>query len=75
LFEPGAYYLWDTFAAVLFSEPSLATFSEERLQIIEDGPESGRTALAPNGGSVRIPASIDVDRFKQLLLDILNTRH
>jgi inosine-uridine nucleoside N-ribohydrolase len=74
LFEPGAYYLWDTLAAVLFTDRSLATFHEERLQIIDDGLESGRTAIAPNGASILIPASVDATRFQQLFLDVLNTR-
>jgi len=74
LFEPGAYYLWDTLTAVLFTDPSLATFREERLQIIEDGLESGRTAVAPDGASVGMPASVDATRFQQLFVDVLNTR-
>jgi pyrimidine-specific ribonucleoside hydrolase len=74
LFEPGAYYLWDTLAAVLFTDPSLSTFREERLQIIEDGIESGRTVKAPNGASIRIPSSVDATRFQHLFLDVLNTR-
>lgn len=75
LFEPGAYYLWDTLAAVLFTDPTLATFRDEHLQVIEDGPESGRTAIAPAGPTIRIPASADAARFQQLFLDVLNTRH
>lgn len=74
LFEPGAYYLWDTLAAALFTDHSLATFREERLQIIEDGLESGRTAIAQDGASIRIPASVDPTRFQQLFVDVLNTR-
>jgi inosine-uridine nucleoside N-ribohydrolase len=75
LFEPGAYYLWDTLAAVLFTDPILSTFREERLQVIEDGPESGRTAIAPTGPTIRIPASVDAARFQHLFLDVLNTKH
>ncbi|MEP6775482.1 MAG: nucleoside hydrolase [Chloroflexota bacterium] len=75
LFEPGAYYLWDTLAAVLFTDHTLSTFREERLQIIEDGLESGRTAIAPTGPTIHIPASVDAARFQQLFFDVLNTRH
>jgi len=74
LFEPGAYYLWDTLTAVLFTGQSVATFREERLQIIESGPESGRTAITPNGARIRIPTSVDAARLQQLFIDVLNTR-
>jgi pyrimidine-specific ribonucleoside hydrolase len=74
LFEPGAYYLWDTLAAALFTDHSLTAFREERLQIIEEGLESGRTAVAPDGTTVRIPSSVDATRFQQLFVDVLNTR-
>jgi pyrimidine-specific ribonucleoside hydrolase len=75
LFDSGEYYLWDTLAAVIFTDRGLATLQDARLKIIEDGPDSGRTAIDPAGAVVRYAVSADAPRFRQQLLDVLNLKH
>jgi pyrimidine-specific ribonucleoside hydrolase len=74
LYESGTYYLWDTLAAVLFTDNTLSTFREERVQVSEEPAQSGRTFPAREGTLVRIPASVDAARFQQQFLDVLNAR-
>jgi inosine-uridine nucleoside N-ribohydrolase len=72
LIAEGEYCFWDTFSAALMTDNSLGTFREFPLRVVEDGPESGRTAPNPGGKAVRVAVSADPVRFKQVLLDTLN---
>ena len=72
LIAEGEYCFWDTFSAALITDNSLGTFRDIPLRVIEDGPESGRTAPDPGGKATRVAVSADPDRFKQALIDALN---
>ena len=74
LIAEGGYCFWDTFSAALMTDNSLATFREVPLRVIEEGPESGRTAYDPDGKTLRVAVSANAERFKQALLDTLNGR-
>jgi pyrimidine-specific ribonucleoside hydrolase len=74
LIAEGDYCFWDTFSAALMTDNSLGTFREIPLQVVEDGLDSGRTALNPGGKAIRVAVSADPVRFKQILLDTLNGR-
>lgn len=70
----GSYYLWDTLAAALLTDSSPGSFSKMAVKVIEDGPESGRTAPATDGAAIWVTVSADRGRFEQLFLDVLNGR-
>ena len=69
----GGYYFWDTLAAAILTDTSLATFETKTLIIIEEeGNDSGRTQVSGNGTSIRVAVDADGERFEQLFLDTLN---
>ncbi len=70
----GTYYLWDTLAAAILTDNSLAVFETRNLSVIEEeGNQSGRTQASENGTPVRVAVDVEAERFKQLFLDTLNT--
>ena len=71
----GGYYFWDTLAAAIVADESLATFQEMSLVVMdEEGPQSGRTAVSDSGHTMRVATFADQARFEALFLDALNGR-
>jgi inosine-uridine nucleoside N-ribohydrolase len=69
------FYLWDPMTVAVALEPSLGTFEQRTLKVIEEeGPQSGRTIDSPDGSPIRVCKAIDLERFEQLLIDTLNGR-
>ena len=73
LIDSGGYYFWDSLAAAILTDESLATLQNQALCVVEtDGPESGRTKAGEGCPKVRVAISADAGRFEQMFLDILN---
>jgi inosine-uridine nucleoside N-ribohydrolase len=69
----GNYYFWDPLAAGILTDPSLASFEQDALCVVEDeGSESGRTKIADGCPSVRVAASADASEFERMFMEALN---
>ncbi len=70
----GRYYFWDTLAAAILTDPSLANFETRNLIVIEEeGNQSGRTQSSEIGAPVRMAVEVEAERFEQMFLDTLNS--
>jgi inosine-uridine nucleoside N-ribohydrolase/predicted ester cyclase len=71
----GGYYFWDPLAAAVASDESLVAIEQQTIRVVEDeGPESGRTVIAPEGSVVSVATSADTGRFTATLINVLNRR-
>lgn len=71
--DSGGFQFWDSLTAVIFTDPSLATYEEMQLTVVEEaGPESGRTKSVPDGSKIKVAMRADRERFEQILLTIWN---
>jgi pyrimidine-specific ribonucleoside hydrolase len=69
----GEYHFWDSLAAATLTDPTLVTFQEMRLRVIEaEGPESGRTRPADDGAPVQVAVAADAPGFERVFLATLN---
>ena len=69
----GGFQFWDSLTSAIFTDPSIATFEEFQLTVVEEeGPESGRTQPDPNGPNIRVAMNANQSRFEQIFLTILN---
>jgi inosine-uridine nucleoside N-ribohydrolase len=69
------FYLWDPMTVAVALDPSLGTFEQRTLQVIEEeGPLSGATLDSPDGAPVRVCKVIDNERFGQAFIDGINGR-
>lgn len=72
--QGGGYYFWDTAAAAILTDNSLAAFEDRTVTVIEEeGDQSGWTQASESGAPVRLAVDLDAERFEQLLLGTLNT--
>lgn len=72
--SPG-FDFWDSLTAAVFTDPTLVTFEEMHLTVVqEEGPENGRTKADPTGSAIRVATAADQSRFEQLFLTVLNWR-
>jgi inosine-uridine nucleoside N-ribohydrolase len=71
--DSGGFQFWDSLTAAIFTDESLTTFEEMQLIVMdEEGPESGYTKPAPEGGNIRVATHADKEEFEKLFLTILN---
>lgn len=71
----GAFYWWDPLAAVAaVGELCTVDFERDRIKVIQDGPQAGRTISSRDGVHMNVAFSADQARFEQLFLDGLNGR-
>jgi pyrimidine-specific ribonucleoside hydrolase len=71
--ESGGFQFWDSLTAAIFTDPSIASYEEMQLTVVEEeGPESGRTMPASDGSRIKVAVSADRERFEQILLTIWN---
>lgn len=71
--DSGGFQFWDSLTSAIFTDPSIATFEEFQLIVVEEeGPESGYTKPDPDGAMVKVATSADRDRFEGIFLTILN---
>ena len=76
LIDLGIMYWWDAAAAVSAVHDGIITSSRRvRVDVIQDGEQSGRTVITPSGRPVRAAFGADRDAFEQRFLDSLNGRH
>lgn len=69
------YFFWDTLTAALVIRPELMTFKEQRVDIVTSGRSSGKVQTPLFGGrKIRIAASVDVEKFENLVLEILRVK-
>lgn len=71
--DSGGFQFWDSLTSAIFTDPSVATFEEFQLTVVEEeGPESGYTKPDPNGATIKVATSASREKFESLLLTILN---
>jgi inosine-uridine nucleoside N-ribohydrolase len=69
----GEYFFWDPLAAVALTDPPIAGFLAERLDVVTTGDESGRVVRSPLGGEVSVAVSADPAAFRRTFLEVLNS--
>jgi purine nucleosidase len=76
LIDLGIMYWWDAAAAVslVHDDGTIATFEGVRIDVVQDGVQSGRTVSVPSGRPVRAAFHADRAAFEQRFLDSLNGR-
>ena len=71
----GGYYFWDPLTAAVASDESLAGIEQQTIRVVEEeGPESGRTLVDPEGSPIWVATSADSERFTTMLINVLNGR-
>jgi inosine-uridine nucleoside N-ribohydrolase len=72
----GFYYWWDAVAALrAFHNDGVVTdVRTTGITVVQDGPQSGRTAASADGNRLRVAYDADPVRFEQVFLDGLNGR-
>lgn len=69
----GTFFFWDSLAAAVLTDESIATIADMRIRVAEDeGSESGRTSEDETGTSVRVAIRADLQRFETLFLETLS---
>ncbi|MEX2143578.1 MAG: nucleoside hydrolase [Anaerolineales bacterium] len=72
--ESGQYSFWDTLAAAILANESLADFEHMRLSVVSvEGPNSGQTVIDPNGALINVATGANQADFENFFLQILNT--
>ncbi|MEU4427579.1 nucleoside hydrolase [Actinoplanes sp. NPDC024001] len=74
LISLGIMYWWDALAAVSAVHGTITTFRAERVTVVQDGVQSGRTLLTPAGRRVQAAGAADAPAFERRFLDSLNGR-
>ena len=74
--DAGIFYWWDALAALsaFQNEAGMTQFDPETVDVVLDGPESGRTELASTGAPIGVALSANQAVFEQTFLDALNGR-
>jgi pyrimidine-specific ribonucleoside hydrolase len=68
----GGMYFWDPLTAAVLTDESLASIETRDIHVVEDGTETGRTAVTTGGASIRVAVSADAKRFEEVFLKSLN---
>lgn len=69
----GAFYWWDPLAAVAAAgDLCTVEFDRDRIDVVQEGPQAGRTLSTPDGVHMRVGIDADRDRFEQVFMDGLN---
>ncbi|WP_073837584.1 nucleoside hydrolase [Micromonospora sp. CB01531] len=74
LIDLGIMYWWDAAAAVALVHEELAPFRDARVDVVQDGVQSGRTMVSPAGSRVHAAFDVNTEAFEQRFLDSLNGR-
>ena len=71
--DSGGFQFWDSLTSAISTDEDIAAFEQVEMRVVEEeGPESGRTRLDPNGATVNVAMGADRGKFEALLLTILN---
>jgi inosine-uridine nucleoside N-ribohydrolase len=62
------FELWDELTAVVAVDPTIAGVGEQRIEVITDGPDAGRTVIRPDGAPVRIVTAPDRRTVEERLI-------
>ncbi|MBY0550154.1 MAG: nucleoside hydrolase [Candidatus Obscuribacterales bacterium] len=69
------YFFWDTLTAALVVRPELMTYKDQRVDIATSGRSAGRVQTPLFGGKkIRVASSVDVEKFENLVLEILRVK-
>ena len=72
--EDGLYSFWDTLAAAVLADETLADFEQMYLSVVaEEGPNSGQTVIDPNGAAIQVATYANRVDFENFFLQTLNT--
>ena len=66
--EHGIFYAWDPLAAVALLHPGVVRLAPLHIEIREDAPEEGRTAVTPGRPNARVALEADGVEFRRLFL-------
>jgi pyrimidine-specific ribonucleoside hydrolase len=66
MIDGGYFYAWDPLAAVALIYPRVVKSSAVRIQIIQDPPEEGRTAIAAGQPNCEVAMDADAAEFRKL---------
>ena len=69
----GAHW-WDPLAAMAAVRGGVVGYEDLRIVVVQDGAQSGRTAVAPEGRLLHVGVSANQVLFEQRFLDTLNGR-
>jgi inosine-uridine nucleoside N-ribohydrolase len=73
--QSDRYWFWDPLAAAICADETLATYSEQRVVVVEeDGPSAGATRSADSGVPVRLAVNASRAGFESQFLAVLNGR-
>ncbi len=73
--KAGEYSFWDTLAAAILANESLADFEQMRLTVVAaEGPNSGQTVIDPNGALIHVATYANQADFENFFLQILNAQ-
>lgn len=67
-------YWWDPLAAMAATRPELVSYQSERIDVVQDGAQSGRTVRSADGRGMHVGVFADQARFEQVFVDALNGR-
>ena len=68
----GGMYFWDPLTAAVLTDESLASIEPREIHVVEEGADTGRTAVTSDGASIRVAVSADGKRFEEVFLKTLN---
>jgi inosine-uridine nucleoside N-ribohydrolase/plastocyanin len=72
LLPSSTLYFWDPLSAAVLVEPAIASYADKRLAVVEgEGPESGRTIQAADGGQIHVTVSADRGQFESSFVSTL----
>jgi inosine-uridine nucleoside N-ribohydrolase len=70
----GQYSFWDPLAAAVARDDRLARLVSERISVVEEGPESGRTVRNGTAPAIQVAVNADAVAFERTFLDALSGR-
>jgi purine nucleosidase len=74
LIADGLLFWWDPLAAMSAVHPGLVQFTRGRVDVVPDGPASGRTFLSASGRLISYGVAADGAAFEERFLNTLNGR-
>jgi pyrimidine-specific ribonucleoside hydrolase len=68
MIQAGYFYAWDPLAAVALLHPEIIRPTKLHLEILQDGPEQGRTAQSPGQPNASVALDADAAGFRRVFL-------
>jgi pyrimidine-specific ribonucleoside hydrolase len=73
--DSGNWYFWDPLAAAIMVDPSLATFQETRIEVVQSsGSNQGATIISSDFPEVQVALTAKSDVFAQEFIETLNNQ-